>query len=251
MPRVFYLVLILFLIFYDQFTLNNSITALFLGLGLAFILAIFKIKPLFNNLILKINEVKHEVKVYGVHLYISSILHETLFHSDKILISLFLDAESMAFYGLAYMLTFPLSHFSTSLATTLFNKFASQNKINIKVLKINLLFVLVTVLIFIFLREPIIRFLFSDVYLTTVDLMFPLVMAFGFSGLSKPYSLYLMAKGKGKIIRNISMIVPVVNISLNLIVLPIYGIVGVAWSAFISHLLDLLLYFYYYRKSLN
>ena len=109
--------------------------------------------------------------------------------------------------------------------------------------------ILISVLIFIALREPIIRYLFSIEYLPAVEIMLPLALAFGASGLSKPYALYLMAKGYGKIVRNISIITPVFNIVLNLNLIPVYGISGAAWSAFAAYVLDFILYVFYYHKS--
>ena len=85
-----------------------------------------------------------------------------------------------------------------------------------------------------------------------IELMLPLALAFGFSGLSKPFTHFLMAKGFGEIVRNISVVVPVTNILLNLILIPKFGIIGAAWAAFGAYGLDLSLYWYYYnRKSKN
>ena len=81
--------------------------------------------------------------------------------------------------------------------------------------------------------------------------MLPLAIAFGFSGLSKPFTHFLMAKGFGKIVRNISIAVPVFNILLNLILIPKYGINGAAWVAFFAYGLDLCLYWYYYNKKIK
>ena len=84
-----------------------------------------------------------------------------------------------------------------------------------------------------------------------VELMLPLALAFGFSGLSKPFTHFLMAKGFGKIIRNISILVPVFNILLNIILIPKFGIIGAAWAAFFSYGLDFGFYWYYYNIKSN
>ncbi len=248
-PRLFYLLLLSYLIIIDQFTLLKSIQSLLLGLIVSLILIIILVKPLFENIKQKIKVIIAETKQYGIHIYSGNIMSETLSHSDKFLISFFLSAESMAFYGLAYMLTVPLSHFSNSLATTLFSKFAKEKIINCKVLRFNFLFILVSVIIFILFREQIILHLFSQEYLPSVDIMLPLAMAFGLSGLCKPYTLFFMAKGYGKLVRNISFAIPVFNITLNLFLIPMYGINGAAWSAFAAYGLDFILYFFYYRIS--
>ncbi len=250
-PRIFHLLFLGYLIILNEFTLSNSLYTMFFGLIISIVLILILIKPNFIDVKQKLFHIFYEIKQYGIHIYFGNIMHETLVHADKFLISFYFNSDSMAYYGFAYMLTYPLSHFSTSLATTLFNKFASQQKINNKVLRINFLYIFVSVSIFVALREPIIRYLFSVNYLPAVGLMLPLALAFGFSGLSKPYALYLMAKGYGKIVRNISIITPVFNISLNLFLIPIYGISGAAWSASAAYGFDLILYILYYHKLIK
>ena len=249
LPRLFYLLLLVYLVFLSTYSLTNTIYYLFAGLIISTFIIIIIIKPSFVNIKRKFIDIYIETKKYGIHLYSSNIMSETLSHSDKILISFFLQSESMAYYGLAYMLTFPLSHFSKSLATTLFSKFANEKSINSKILKTNLIYISVSVVIFILFRKFIILNLFSEKYMPAVEIMLPLALAFGFSGLSKPYTHFLMARGFGKIVRNISIAVPVSNILLNLILIPIYGIKGAAWSAFVSYGLDLGLYWNYYNKK--
>ena len=156
----------------------------------------------------------------------------------------------MAYYALGYMICFPLTHFSTALATTLFRKFSAQNRINRQVFIVNSTFVVVSVLIIIWLREFIILFLFSERYAPVTDLIIPLAMAFGFAGLSKPFTLYLMARKYGKVVRNISVIVPLIHIGMAWYIIPVYGINGAAWIAAMVYFLDLLLYMISYIRIL-
>lgn len=250
-PRVFYVLLLVIVIFSQNFNLTSTLQSLFGGMAIAILTTLIIIRPDFRKFKFRFKQIFEQVKSYGIYIYSGNILHETLFHSDKFIVSYFLDSTSMAYYGLAYMLTFPLSHFSTSLATTLFNKFTSQKSINPKVLRANLLFVGVSVSLFILLRRPIVYYLFSASYLPSVPVMLPLALAFGFSGLSKPYTLFLMAQGAGKTVRNISVAIPVVNISLNILFVPLFGIYGAAWSAFAAYLLDFILYWMAYRNLLR
>jgi O-antigen/teichoic acid export membrane protein len=181
---------------------------------------------------------------------VSNIWHEIFFHADKFVISYFLSEESMAYYALGYMICFPLTHFSTALATTLFRKFSAQNRINRQVFIVNSTFVVISVLIIIWLREFIILFLFSERYAPVTDLIIPLAMAFGFAGLSKPFTLYLMARKYGKVVRNISVIVPLIHIGMAWYIIPVYGINGAAWIAAMVYFLDLLLYMISYIRIL-
>jgi len=250
-PRIFYLLLMALIIFLNQFTLIQSLNMFFLAMGLVIILITLYLKPSFKNWKSTAHRLWQELKSYGIHLYLSTIWNEILFHADKFVVSYFLSAQSMAYYALGYALTFPLSHFSTSIATTMFNRFALQSRISFRVIRVNIIFVIASVLVFIFLRRIIIVNLFSMEYLPTVDIMLPLALAFGFSGLSKPFTLFLMARGDGKRVRNISVLVPTVHIIAGILIVPYYGILGAAWTAAGIYFLDLLLFLLAYRKFIR
>jgi O-antigen/teichoic acid export membrane protein len=123
--------------------------------------------------------------------------------------------------------------------------------ISTKIIRSNLLFVVVSVVVFILLRRPIIYYLFSVQYAPSIDLLLPLSMAFGLSGLSKPYNMFLMANRHGKIVRNISMLIPTIQIIAAVLVIPGYGISGVAWVTFYVYSLDLILYILAYQRVVN
>ena len=80
-----------------------------------------------------------------------------------------------------------------------------------------------------------------------IPLLVPLGIAFGLSGLSRPYTMFLMANRHGKIVRNISALIPTIKIALSILVIPVYGIYGVAWLTTFVYGLDLLLYVLAYK----
>jgi len=240
--------LLIALMLLDRFSLVRSLNMFFIGLALALIWSTFVLRPSFASFQKYVGSLWSDLKSYGVHVYLSNIWNETLLYADKFIISIFLPVQSLAYYYLGYALTIPLSHFSNALATTMFNRFASQDRIDSRVTRVNILFVVSSVSIFIVLRRFIIVSLFSAEYLPTVDLMLPLALAFGFSGLSKPFTLFLMARGAGKTVRNISIAVPTINIVLGILIIPRFEIMGAAWVQTVVLFCDLLLFFLAYRK---
>jgi len=250
-PRTFYIILLIIIINYNTFTLTHTLEMFFIGLMFSILLVVIIVKPNFQDFKSKSQKLWTEIKSYGIHLYISNIWHEILFHSDKFIISYYLDDKAMAYYALGYMITYPLSHFSTSLSTTLFNKFISQKKIRSRDLKVNSIYVFVTVSVIILLRKIIIIHLFSEKYLATIDLILPLAIAFGLSGLSKPFNMFLMAHGYGQVVRNISILVSSLHIVLNIVFVPKFGITGAAWIATLIYGLDLLLFYLFYHRMVR
>jgi len=247
-PRVAYVLLLILIISFAEFTLQTTLQMMFYGIIITLIGVWIYLKPSFGAVAKQSKRIKEEVKSYGRHLYVSTVWAEILIHADKFIISYFLDSQALAFYALAVTLAIPLSHFSTSLATSLFNRFASVNIISPKIIRANLLFVSITVIIFIVLREPLINYLFSQQYGQTAELLLPLALAFGFSGLSKPYIMFLMASKHGKTVRNISILIPLIQIGCSILVIPIYGISGVAWITLFVYALDLILFVIAYQR---
>jgi len=250
-PRIAYLFLLILIISFANFTLEATLQMMFYGIIITLICVWIYLKPSFGTVAKQSKRIKEEVKSYGRHLYVSTVWAEILIHADKFIISYFLDSQALAFYALAVTLAIPLSHFSTSLATSLFNRFASANIISPKIIRANLLFVSVTVIIFIVVRKPLINYLFSQQYEQTAELLLPLALAFGLSGLSKPYIMFLMANRYGKTVRNISILIPIIQIGLSILVIPVYGISGVAWVTSIVYALDLILFILAYQRSVK
>ena len=177
-PRIFYLIFLIPLISTASFTLDGTLLALFAGYALTILLIVFRLHPSFTAIGKRSSQLRAEMRSYGIHMYVSAIWHELLFHADKLIVSIFMDERSIAFYALAYMLTFPLSHFSTSLSSTMFARFSRAEKIDRRVILVNLAFIVSSVLLFILLRKEIILRLFSADYLPSVILITPLALAF-------------------------------------------------------------------------
>ena len=248
LPRIFYILLLWYLIVNANFTLRTTLDMFFAGFLLALIIGFLYLGPRFGQFRLKSKKLFREVKTYGIHLYISNAWHEIFFHADKFIVSYFLLDEAMAYYALGYMIAHPITIFSIALANTLFRKFSGQDRINPRVIQLNAIFLTTSVLVLILLREVIILYLFSDKYAPTIDIIIPLALAFGFSGMSKPFALYLMARKWGKTVRNISITVSVIYICAGLVIIPVYGIFGAAWLASAVYLLDLILFIISYFK---
>lgn len=247
-PRVVYVLALIILIFFRHFTLFG--TALFNLISIAVFVILFAIteKPDFSALSESVRKLREEVKTFGVHLYWSELIKVFLYHTDKLLISFFIDAENLAYYALAYTIAFPLSFFSTALSVTYYKKFSVSHKLDRRIILLNLLWITISVVIFIILRRWIILTLFSEKYLTSLTVFPILAIAFGFAGLSKPYSFYLTARGAGREIRNISVSILITHLGLNFIFIPVWGIMGAALASLLTYLTDFLLSVYFYRK---
>jgi O-antigen/teichoic acid export membrane protein len=249
-PRLIYIIGLIMLVLVHQFNLYSTLLVSLLSILIVVLYFFFSSKPDFNGLSLSLRKIGHEIRTFGIHMYWVEIISVLLYQVDKLLIAFFLDVEQLAYYSLAFAITLPLSLFSTSLSTSLYRKFSKVEKIEKKVLYLNLFWVLFSVSVFIILRKWIVLKLFSEKYLESLQVFVILVIAFGLGGLGKIFTYFLTAKGAGRVIRNISIIDLVVYLILSLILIRFYGIYGVAVSRLLMFLLDLVLLLFYYRKTI-
>ena len=248
-PRVVYLLSLLVLVYVHTFTLIHSTLFNLLSFGVMLIIFISMERLNFRQLKVALNRLLREVKKFGFHMYWAELIQILLYHIDKLFIGFFLNAEQLAYYSLAFTITLPLSLFSTSLSTTLYKSFSQTVKIESKVIFINLIWVLLSLLILILLGPWIVIHLFSEYYQASVPLLLPLAIAFGFSAQSKTFTFYLIAQGEGKIIRNISFILLLGSLLLNVIFIPVWGIMGAAYVRLITFLIDFILVFIFYQRK--
>jgi Na+-driven multidrug efflux pump len=66
--------------------------------------------------------------------------------------------------------------------------------------------------------------------------------------LFQPFNIFLAAKGFGKSLRNIAIILCVFNIVVSYLMISHYGLVGAAYGVFLTYLMDFLLHLYYYLR---
>ncbi len=250
-PRLFYAFLLLLLILWNHFTLHLSAA---FNLGSILVISLIYLmleKPDFRGFRKSSARLWREVKRFGIHVFWSEIIRVFLYHTDKLMISFFLDAEQLAFYALAYTVTFPLSFFSTALSTSAYKKFSTAPGISRNLLFVNLGWIVTTVTIFILLKRIIILHLFSPRYAPSLSVFPVLAVAFGFAGLTRLFSYFLTAKGEGIAIRNISVMVLALHLIFNGVLIPHYGIRGAAWAALGTYISDLILCIYYYHRFLS
>jgi len=73
-------------------------------------------------------------------------------------------------------------------------------------------------------------------------------MAGFFQGMYQPYNFFLGAKGKGQWMRNMSIIMSIVNLIGNITLIPIWGAMGAAIASIFGTLSYYLACLWYYNK---
>lgn len=248
LPRLVYILSLIALLSLGKFNLNTTLGAFLLTLLGICLLYAFLLKPRFNHLKERFNTLLSEIKNFGSNLYLANIFTAFSFHTDKLILAFFIDAEQLAYYSLAFTLTAPISYFSNALSTSAFKNFAQNTYIPKRHLYLNFIYAIIVSILLITFRKFIVVSLFSDRFLPSILPFTILTIAFALNALSVPYTMFFKAQGKGKEIRNITFYAQILFISASLILIPKIGITGAAIALLLAFGFDYSLYLYYYFK---
>jgi len=251
MPRLGYVLAMLYLAWLGIFSLHSTLAAFLLSIFLVSLLFIAFVKPEYSDFRKYSRLLVSETKSFGQHLYVANIASVMTLHTDKIVLAYYLNAEQLAYYSLAFMITAPLPHFSSALSRSMYKQFANQTRIDPRLLRINLITVIGFALILVLFRHFIVLKLFSPEFAPAINVLAILALAFCFVGMAAPYTMFFKAQKKGKEVRNITLRVQLLIVLLTIILIPFLGINGAAIAALTAYGFDYLSYLFLYRRYLR
>lgn len=131
------------------------------------------------------------------------------------------------------------------------NKLEKFNTLMINLKKIILIIVIPLVMGGIILRADIITLLFSNMYVRASDAFGILLLYIGLLYYREIYGYTLNASGKQKVYMKIVSISATMNILLNIVIIPKYGIEGAAFTTVISEIINITLMRYFSKKIIK
>jgi O-antigen/teichoic acid export membrane protein len=197
----------------------------FLGLFIAYALAILLLKPSFQNSKKQFKLIYEKTKSFGFPFYLGLISNQGSYQIDKLLIAYFITPVQVGFYVLAELICSPMHIFSQSLSNAMYKRFAHLKQIPKALFLINTLGLVIYVLLLYFLGSYLVLHFFGEAYIKTQQYLLPLAVAVVFQGLYQPFN-FLTAQSLGKEIRNIAWMETAINLIGNIIFIPLYGVMG-------------------------
>jgi O-antigen/teichoic acid export membrane protein len=252
-PKIFFLALVLLLFFFYQDYDDKKLILIFycfiVSQIIVFIYIIFKIKPLFNNLKLRLKEIWDYNKSFGFHVYIGSVFAVGFAQLTGILISYFgIDNSGVGFYALALTIAAPLSFIPNTIATTHYKDFSKLNSVPKKVLFLTLGITIITLFLSWILISPFIKYFYDIEFESVINLFYIVSIGIVLHGFADFYNRFLGAHGQGKILRNSSFIVGGSLLVFNIVLIPLWGEVGAAITKGVTGLIYFITIIYYYKK---
>lgn len=233
---------------------QSALIAYLASIGIASLWAIARLRPSFTNRSQHIREVLKEVRSYGFNVYLARITGTVSTRMDNLIIPYFLtDLSLLALYDFAQRISTPIMTLSRSLAITRYRAFASLTRVPQRIAKWNTGLLIAASIALVAIGPFALEWLFPK-YKDAAPLLIPFATWALFGGLFQPYHMFLASHGRGREIRNIAIIITVADIAGLLLVVPRWGIMGAAWVAAASFVLDYALTLYYYdkfRRTLN
>lgn len=248
----FRVLLIIFFFFFPSIFNSHLFIALFVLpiflYSIAFVKRIFQVN-IKKKFIFKFQKTKF--------FFFSSVLSYIYFQSDILMLSMIKGEKLTAYYHVSFICIMAVY----SLPSALFQKFllpsfheiAINNKKNIKKIiiqnefKVFVLSIFICSLTFI-LSGPLINFFFSEKYNSSINLLYILSLAIPFYYMAFLYGAYLTTKNflrtKVKYMFNTAIL----NILLNLLLIPKYGAYGASFATLFSTIFLFAFYRYGFKK---
>ena len=243
------------ILFFQWFTIGSVIFAQIFSILSAGIILFFIVKKEVGGFSSTFNKnYFKESFLYGIKVHLGGIFSFLHYRIDIFLLNIFINPLAVGFYYAAAKLAEGIWVFSTSAATMLFARVSSEkDEKSLKeftpiVCRSILLITLLIVVSLFFLSDWIITLFYSKDFLDSVrPFQILLIGTFAISGwriLSNDIA------GRGKPLLNTYVIGAsvIINIILNILWIPKYGITGAAWATAISYFSMLISTLFIYRK---
>jgi O-antigen/teichoic acid export membrane protein len=247
-PKAIYILLIV--LFMSQLNYLLSFILFCSAVIVSSVFILFFLKPNLKNCEENFSLLKNEVKSYGMKIYSGNLFGNISQYADRFLISLFMNTSALGAYSLAIRISSPLKLVSQSLSVAAFKEFTDSKSIDINIFKLNLILLIVSSVMLIAATPIMVNLFFGREYAEIIPVIPILVLGLFFTSLAQPINSFLGAKRKGTYVRNISIISPLINIALNCIFVPVFGLVGAAVSLVSGYSVSLVLHIYYYKKTI-
>jgi len=220
----------------------GAILANIMATLLADVLLLFKAKRVANGISFQLNKAYiKESFLYGIKAQLSNILSFLYLRLDIFLIGALMSPLAVGYYSVAVGIAEKLWLIPQSASTVLFPKVASEKdekrrkEFTPLVSRATLFVTSLGALAVYFLSRWVILFLFSKAYLPAVRALQILLLGIVATSGSMPLGNDLAARGKPILNAYCNMVAVIVNLSLNLIWIPKFGIEGAAWATSVSY----------------
>lgn len=226
--------------------------AAYLGAQLASAVAIgLWLRPSFAVRRADLARIGTAVREFGFDMYLGRVVSMMSVRLDQLLIPSFVGPKRFGAYSIAQRISEPVSGLARALATTRFKAFATEPEVNRGLVRWNLALLAAGSTALATLGPWLIVLAFPGKFHNALPLLLPFALAALFAGLLQPYNMFLTARGAGRSLRDIAIVVGALNLVGLFVFTRRYGLAGAAWFAVASMAANFVLHLYAYRRCLR
>jgi O-antigen/teichoic acid export membrane protein len=245
------LLMILYYYYNDLFSIENFIYAKLLPTAILTIIAIYMYSFSFKNLIKNLLIINIKNKKHGFHLYLGQIADQITYKSDELMISFFIGNSELGLYKIANSLTQPLSMLPKNYSLLKFKQFAKSKFVNKKEFHNLLMIILIVFLIGVVLIYVIMNYFYAKEFFDALYIAYILLFAVIMNSIYQMHNMFMNANSMGKIIKNNSLKMMLVNIIMNFTLIPFLGAIGASIASVMSIYTYMYFTFKEYKKFIN
>jgi len=244
-----------------------SIKNLLLAYVSAYIISQFLVFPILDKKIKKITEITplkfinysviKKILRFGIMNHLSNLIMLLEFKIDIFLINFFSNPLNVGYYYISVIVSEISSVFSSAVNLVLFPKIAElNNKKKIEKIKnfgifSSLFFSFCFSLLIFFLASPFIKLFFGQAFAPAVPTLKIMAFVTFFSNIKKIILSNLSAQNLIHLANPINILTLILNIALNIYLIPRYGIIGAAYASLTSYAVSVLSLWLRYRMYLK
>ena len=253
LPRIIFFLCLLF-IYLSKKNINLLFVLIvyFCTYIIVYVYIVRKIRPSFSNLRKNFEKIKDINKVYGFPIYIGSLFAVGTGSFVGIALGLLSeDNITVGFYNIAQQISIPLSMIPNIISTVLYKRYVSTSRINSKILLILLSLCIAIFICILLFAKPFISLVFGEEYLTAIPLL--KYMCFGALsyGIADFFNKYLLSKGFGVQLRNVSIIVGIIMLLIAYPLIYYWGCYGAAYIKAVTGIVYIISIVFTYKKSIK
>jgi len=257
--NVFYIIFLLFFVIFAglQFQHVAIFYAVSSGLSVLFLLWFLRAEKLFSFKGFRLSgRIIKDVLSLGKYSFLSGVLSFLLYRLDILIVHYFLGSEGTGIYRTAVVMAELLKYIGRSVQLVIVPKLQEYGKeksrtVLIFLSKVIFLTLLCGSLLLAFFGEKIIYFVFKESFLPSyipMLLLFPGIICYG---ISQVLSGYYVSSGRIKIFVPIAATALVINVVLDFIFIPHYGLIAASLSSTISYMIGLSISIIYFMRLEN
>lgn len=251
------MIVTIYLVAEKQIGINGVLLGQFASEVVAFLILIpFMIKQM--ELKLNINIISASLK-FGIPLIFSALSMTLLNISDRFLIKFLANEEALGLYELGYRVAgilnmffiMPLSLTLLPIAYKIYNQPGDKEYYKKIMTYVTFLLMWGGLFLAVYSKEIISLFTLSDSFIPAYEVVPVILLSYVFFGMSMISSLGMYLAGQTIYVAVITVISAAVNIGLNFLLIPVYGIMGAAINTLLAfiflYLLSLIISNHYYK----